>query len=176
MRDIRRAVIWGRDIDKATKCARACSDELGIEVTCGSIAEVMAQSDVVVTTTPSRTPLITADMLRPGMHITSMGSDADYKTELAVDVIPAATCFIADRRAQSIQQGELRRALAEGTVADPEVYSELGEIISGQATGRRSALDITVCDLTGTGIQDTAIATFAWQQAEYKNLGVVFTS
>ena len=63
--------------------------------------------------------------------------------------------------AQSIKQGELRPAIAAGTVTDPERYAELGQIIAGQKPGRASEPDITVCDLTGTGVQDTAIATLA---------------
>lgn len=165
VRGIERAVIWGRDPEKAAQCARDCSEELGIDVTSGSIKDVMEMADIVVTTTPSGTPLITADMLRPGQHVTAVGADADYKTELAPDVIPAATLFVCDRRSQSIQQGELRPAIAAGTVTTPETTPELGEIITGQKTGRQSAQDITICDLTGTGLQDTAIATLAGNRA-----------
>ncbi len=161
VRDIKRAVIWGRDADKAAECARDCADRLNIEVTTGSIPEVMAQADIVVSTTPAGTPLIQADMLRPGQHITAVGADADYKTELATDVIPAATLFVCDRLSQSIKQGELRPALAAGTISNPETYPELGDIIAGLKPGRSTPTDITVCDLTGTGVQDTAIATLA---------------
>ncbi|MCG7627763.1 cyclodeaminase [Epibacterium sp. MM17-32] len=176
VRDIKRAVIWGRNADRAVACARDCAARLGIEVTTGSIAEVMAQADVVVSTTPSTTPLISAAMLRPGQHVTAMGSDADYKSELAPDVIPAATVFVCDRLAQSIAQGELRPALAAGTVTDPQIYPELGQVIAGTRPGRGSDQDITVCDLTGTGVQDTAIATLAGTRAAAVGAGTLITS
>lgn len=165
VRGIERAIIWGRDAEKAEKCARECAAHLGIEVVTGSIADVMAAADIIVTTTPSGTPLISAHMLRPGQHITAMGADADYKTELAPDVIPAATLFVCDRLSQSIKQGELRPAIATGTVTGTESYPELGEIVSGGKPGRQSASDITIADLTGTGVQDTAIATLAGKRA-----------
>lgn len=176
VRDIKRAVIWGRDSEKAAACVRDCADKLGIDVTSGSISDVMAQADIVVSTTPSGEPLITADMLRPGQHVTAMGSDADYKCELAPDVIPAATLFVCDKRAQSVKQGEMRPAIAAGTVTDAEQYPELGQIIAGQKPGRVSAQDITVCDLTGTGVQDTAIATLAGARANATGAGVTITS
>lgn len=171
VRGIERAFIWGRDAEKAEKCARECAAHLGIEVTTGTIADVMGAADIIVTTTPSGTPLISAHMLRPGQHITAMGADADYKTELAPDVIPAATLFVCDRLSQSIKQGELRPAIAAGTVTDAESYPELGAIVSGQKPGRQSASDITIVDLTGTGVQDTAIATLAGERAASAGAG-----
>ncbi|KZL06548.1 cyclodeaminase [Pseudovibrio sp. Ad26] len=176
VRNIERAVIWGRNSEKAAACARECSTQLGIEVIAGSIAEVMAQSDIVVTTTPSKEPLIKADMMRPGQHITAMGSDADYKSELAPCVIPGASVFVCDRLSQSIKQGELRTAIAAGTINSTEMYAELGQVISGQKPGRQSNKDITVCDLTGTGVQDTAIATLAGARAEAVKAGTAINS
>lgn len=166
VRDIERAIIWGRDPDKAAACARDCSRDLDIEVkTAIDIAGATSDADIIVTTTPATEGLIAASMLKPGQHVTAMGSDADYKCELAADVIPAATLFACDRRGQSATRGELRTALAAGTVGDAAAFPELGEIIAGQAAGRTAASDITICDLTGTGVQDTAIATLARRRA-----------
>ncbi|WP_088917430.1 cyclodeaminase [Granulosicoccus antarcticus] len=173
VRHIKSALIWGRDPEKAEACAHDCRARLGIEVSTGSIDEVMEKADIVVSTTPSRTPLISASMLRPGQHVTAMGSDANYKTELETDVIPAATLFVCDRLEQSILQGELRPALAAGSIPEPASYAELGEIVAGLKPGRESPHDITVCDLTGTGVQDTAIATLAWDRASKTDAGVI---
>jgi ectoine utilization protein EutC len=176
VREIRRAVIWGRDGDKTAQCARDCASRLGLEVITGSIGEVMAEADIVVTTTPSTTPLVTADMLRPGQHITAMGSDADYKSELGPDVIPAADLFVCDRVSQSVTRGELRPAMAAGNVTEAHGFPELGEIIAGQKPGRQAASDITICDLTGTGVQDTAIATLAGARAADRGAGATISS
>ena len=172
VRNIEQAVIWGRDPGKAETCAQDCARDLGIQVTTANdIADATRNADIIVTTTPANEGLITATMLHPGQHVTAMGSDADYKCELAADVIPSATLFACDRREQSARQGELRTALASGTVTDSSSYPELGEIIAGQATGRMAQSDITVCDLTGTGVQDTAIATLARQRADAAGAG-----
>ncbi|MEP3046307.1 MAG: cyclodeaminase [Roseibium sp.] len=176
VRGIDRAVIWGRDPEKAAACAQDCAEKLGIKVTTGSISDVMSRADIVVSTTPSRTPIITAEMLRPGQHVTAMGSDADHKTELAVDVIPACSLFVCDRLAQSIKLGELRPALAAGTIYEPVQFPELGQIVAGQKSGRTSADEVTVCDLTGTGVQDTAIATLAGARADAAGAGTIINS
>ncbi|MCR9137938.1 MAG: cyclodeaminase [Alphaproteobacteria bacterium] len=177
VRNIERAVIWGRDDARARKCAEDCASELGIDVTAvATVGDVMATSDIVVTTTPSSEPLIDASQLRPGQHITAMGSDADYKTELAPDVIAAVDRYVCDHYAQCLKQGELRAAVAAGSASPDLDYSEIGAVIEQQDGGRDGSSDITVCDLTGTGVQDTAIAAFARSRALAAGTGTTFTS
>lgn len=177
VRNLERAVVWGRNDLKAEEYAAECSRELGIDIQVArTIDDLMAQSDIVVTTTPSSTPLISASQLRPGQHITAMGTDADYKTELAADVIPAADLYVCDNLSQCRTQGELRPAIAAGLLDGTAVFPELGGVIAGHHIGRQSDQDITICDLTGTGVQDTAIATFARARARDANIGTIFNS
>ena len=106
-----------------------------------------------------------AEWLHPGLHVTAMGSDAPGKQELAPEVMGRADRIVVDRRSQSERLGELRGALVAGTVSADRPIDELGEIVAGLKPGRRSADEITVCDLTGTGAQDTAIAVHATRAA-----------
>ncbi len=131
----------------------------------------MRESDTVVTTTPSRAPLVEADWLHPGLHITAMGSDAEDKNELEPAVLARAGLLVCDRRSQCIVQGELHHAVAEGAVPADVAVTELGEIAGGARPGRESASQITVCDLTGTGVQDTAIALVAGGKALARGFG-----
>lgn len=177
VRDIKKAVIWGRDDQKSELYAKECREALGLDCQVSSTIEgLMGVSDIVVTTTPSQSALVFASQLRPGQHITAMGTDADYKTELAPDVIPAADLYVCDNLAQCRKQGELRPAIAAGLIRGDAVFPELGGIISGQHSGRRTDQSITICDLTGTGVQDTAIATFARERARSADVGSVFNS
>ena len=177
VRPIEKALIWGRDNAKARTLAKDCATGLGIEVTAtDSVSELMAAADIVVTTTPAKSPLIAAAHARPGQHITAMGSDADYKNELAPDLLRRADLYVPDRIAQCLRQGELRTAVAAGFLPGDVEPPELGEIIACKKPGRISASQITVCDLTGTGVQDTAIASFARQRAATENQGTVFSS
>lgn len=117
---------------------------------------------IVVTTTTATEPLLDATVCRPGVHVTAVGSDAEHKQELAVDLIVGADRFVCDSRVQSERLGELR-AVRE---ADRSVeVVELGDIVAGTAPGRRHHDDVTICDLTGTGAQDTAIASLTVTRA-----------
>lgn len=172
VRPAQKALIWGRDKDKAVQVAEEMKTALGINVTaCADPAELVARSQLVVTTTPARQPVLHADWLHPGLHITAMGSDQEDKNELDPAVLARADLVVCDRISQCEKLGELRSALETGTLADVSGVSELGNVISGTAKGRQSEDDITVCDLTGTGVQDTAIATLALGKVKRANAG-----
>ncbi|MFT5218457.1 MAG: ornithine cyclodeaminase [Planctomycetota bacterium] len=175
VRPIQQAVIWARDFAKAEALAQRLSAELGIVVYAEEdISQAVSSADIVVTTTPSASPLIMADWLRPGQHITAMGSDQEHKNELDPACLQRADLYVPDRRTQTEKLGELHHAIASGAVSADAVFPELGEIVEGSAKGRRSAEMLTICDLTGTGVQDTAIATLARQRAQASNAGTEF--
>jgi len=174
VRDLDRALVWARDAARAEAFAASAGAELGLEIAVAPSAEdLVRQSDIVITTTPSTTPLVLADWLQPGQHVTAMGSDAEHKNELAPDVIARAR-YVCDRQSQSAVLGELHHAIAAGVVPADATFPELGQVIARQEPGRTSDRDITVCDLTGTGAQDTAIATLANQRARERGAGTAF--
>lgn len=148
--------LWARDAARAATCA----DDLramGFDVTLKlSPAEVADQARLIVTTTASHKPLLTAADIRPGTHITAMGSDTPEKSELAPDILAAAHAVVADSIPQCLVRGEIFRAIANGAIVEAKVM-ELGQVIAGSAVGRHSATDITVADLTGVAVQDIMI-------------------
>ncbi|TGW04239.1 ornithine cyclodeaminase family protein, partial [Mesorhizobium sp. M2D.F.Ca.ET.145.01.1.1] len=111
-----------------------------------------------------------------GQHITAMGSDAEHKNEIAPAILRMADLYVADSAKQTQRLGELHHAIAAGVMAAGAEVTELGQIIAGEKHGRRSASDITIADLTGTGVQDTAIATLARDRALAANAGTIFES
>ena len=135
----------------------------------------MKASDIVVTTTPSRRPLIDASMLHPGLHVTAMGSDAPEKNELEPECLVRAHLLVADRVSQCEALGELRSAVAAGLIAAGDV-PELGAVVTGRHPGRASAEAVTICDLTGTGAQDTAIASHAVALARRAGAGTTIAA
>jgi ornithine cyclodeaminase len=177
VRPIEQAVIWARDLSKAEVLAKRLTKELDINVAVAQdISNAVTEADIIVTTTPASTPLVMADWLRPGQHITAMGSDQHHKNELQPECLVRANLYVPDRQSQTEKLGELHHAMDNGLIGSKEVFPELGDIVSGRATGRRSADDITICDLTGTGVQDTAIATLALQCAESSGAGTQFNN
>ena len=177
VRSLNRATIWGRNKDKAALLARKLSNELKIEVVAEEDVETaISISDIIITTTPSKTALVMSEWLKPGQHITAMGSDQDDKCELEASCLTRCDSYIPDYQDQTKILGELRPAIAEGLISSDIKFPELGSIVTKQKVGRKSENDITIADLTGTGIQDTAIATFAREKAELTNSGVDFES
>ncbi|UXX81677.1 cyclodeaminase [Roseovarius pelagicus] len=167
------ALVWGRDPAKAEACAREMAETLGVPVRAVTDpADLVAQSQLVITTTPSRTPLITADMLHPCLHITAMGSDAEGKTEVAPKALIAADTYYCDRVSQCRSLGELRGAIEAGLWDRPDP-PELGQVIIGEREGRTEDDEITICDLTGTGAHDTAIATHVMDLLSGGDVGTV---
>ncbi len=140
-------------------CAEMQAD--GYEVSAASSAEdVCAAADVLITTTPSRTPLVRAEWLRPGIHVTAVGSDSPGKQEFDARAFAAADIVSVDRLSQCASFGELAPALQRGLVQEGDAV-QLGRIVAGRAQGRTSDDQITIADLTGVGFQDTAIASAA---------------
>lgn len=171
VRPIEGARVWARRPEQAGVFADDMSDRLGLAVEpAASIEDAVAGADILVTTTPSTEPLVNASMLHPGLHVTAVGSDAETKQEIAADAVAEADKFVCDSVAQSSRLGELRSALAAGY--DVEAAVELGHVIAGDAVGRAAESDITICDLTGTGAQDTAIASLAVELCDRSGAGI----
>lgn len=177
VRPIRQARIWARNPDAAHALAGDLARGLGIAVTAHTDPRAaVAGADVIVTTTPATAPILMADGLEPGQHITAMGSDQHGKGELDPACLIRADIYVPDRLAQTRTMGELQGAIAAGLIAPDAAFPELGDIIAGHAPGRTAPHQITIADLTGTGVQDTAIATHALACATRAGLGIPFES
>ena len=173
VRPIREATLWARDPDKAEGVAAELSASLRLPVSSArDLGSAVSRAEIVVTTTPSAEPLIQPDWLRPGQHITAMGSDQAHKSELHPECLIRTNLYVPDRRSQTETLGELRAAIEAGVINPEASFPELGDIVAGAAKGRTSPDEITIADLTGTGLQDTAIATFARARALVAEVGM----
>jgi ornithine cyclodeaminase len=158
VRDLDTLDVWARRREGAEAYAeRMRATGLAVNVH-DSVNRACQEADIIVTATPSRTPLLHARDLPAGVHVTAMGSDSPEKRELDASVLTRADAFVCDTRAQSEGNGELK-AFEGGEV--PFKVHELGRVIAEGQRLRLTDDTLTVCDLTGTGVQDTAIANFA---------------
>ena len=132
----------------------------------GSVGEAVDGAQVVITCTASTAPLVSLGMLARGAHITAVGSDGIGKQELDPDVLARADVLVVDSLDQCSRLGELQYAPAQASRA-----IELGRICSGAQRGRIDEHQLTVCDLTGVGVQDVAAANVVMQRAG--EMGVV---
>lgn len=172
VRPFGRVLVWARNMERARACADDIASAIGVEATAhDDPARVAAESQLLVTTTPAREPIFKAEWLHPGLHVTAMGSDQAGKNEIDPQALARADLYVCDRVSQCEKLGELRAARAAGLMA--ATPPELGAIINGDAAGRTSGDAVTICDLTGTGAQDTAIATRALKAAREAGAGQV---
>ncbi len=154
----REVVVWGRDPERVAAYAEDMA-AAGFRVeAAGEPADVAAACGLIVATTPSTEPLLHAADIRPGTHITAIGSDTAEKQELAADVLALADVVVADSLEQCRTRGEISRAVAAGAIDEAKAV-ELGALLAGEAVGRISADQVTVFDSTGVAVQDIAIAT-----------------
>jgi len=173
VRDFERLMVYGIVPDQVEQYAAEMASVLGVEVIkAADVETVVRNSDVVVTCTPAKDPYLKAEWLHPGLHITAMGTDSEDKQELYADALGRADLLVCDRKSQSFRLGEFHNGLEAGVISRDDPIIELGELTSGREPGRKSDKEITICDLTGVGVQDTAIALLAYQKAMERNLGL----
>jgi ornithine cyclodeaminase len=167
VRRFRRVVAWGIDPAGLELYCEEMRGAHGLEAIAASSAEdVCRAADILITATPAHAPIVRAEWLRPGMHITAVGSDTPGKQELDAACLARADMVVVDALAQCARFGELSHALAAGLMRETDVWAQLGEVVAGRKTGRTGDDQITICDLTGVGFQDTAIAALAWGSSQ----------
>jgi ectoine utilization protein EutC len=144
----------------------------GLEVRSSTDVEAAVRdADIVVTTTPARSPVLRADWVRPGTHVTAMGSDLPDKNELDPRLLARADKLVVDSLQSALTSGELHHAVRAGLVTPDDVYAELGELTAGRVPGRERDDEVTVADLTGLGVQDVAISALLADRAAALGLG-----
>jgi ornithine cyclodeaminase/alanine dehydrogenase-like protein (mu-crystallin family) len=153
----RDATVWGRNVEHAAACAEEMAT-MGFRTRVEArLEDLCASCSLIVTTTPSRQPLINAAWIKSGTHITAVGADGAGKQELCPGVFAKADIRVVDSLRQCREFGDVSHALTAGTVA-AESLVELGRIIEDPRLGRTGDDQITVADLTGIAVQDIRIA------------------
>lgn len=155
------------DVDPAVAgpFAEAMSRLLGVDVRPAvAVTDVVPRSDICVTCTPSREPILRRADVAPGTFIAAVGADNDDKQELEPALIAAST-VIVDSLEQCAMIGDLHHALAQGLLTTSDVHANLAEVVAGHKPGRRSADEIVIFDSTGVAIEDVAAAAAVYEKA-----------
>ncbi|GMQ81024.1 MAG: ornithine cyclodeaminase family protein [Rhodothermia bacterium] len=169
----RDVLVWGRG-EKQVAEYRGDMVKHGFQIeTTTDIASILRTCNLVVTTTPAKSPLllhsdlrsiIQKSVLQKGLHITAVGSDTAEKQELDASILERADLVVADSISQCLVRGEIHQAIQSGLLSENQLF-ELGHIINGTATGRISDNQITVADLTGVAVQDIKIAEVVYRNS-----------
>ena len=167
---IREVKVWGHKknlIDNFIKNNR----KTGLKFTASQNVEMcVSNSDIVITTTPSRKPLVKLEWLKKGAHINAIGADAKGKEELEPSILKHAKVVI-DSWEQASHSGEINVPLRKGIISKKDIYADIGEIVTDKKNARANENEITVFDSTGLSIQDVAIADLIYKTALKKKLG-----
>lgn len=171
-RDISSASVWSRSPANADNFAREIVDDRGCDAQVSrTVEQAVRDSNLIITTTPSRQPLVSANWVQPGTTVIAVGSDTPDKQELDPNLLARADVIIADRLTQCAEFGEIHHALREGAVTLDDVAGELGDVVVGHIPGRSSDDQLIICDLTGVGVQDAAITSLVLEKARLSGLG-----
>ncbi|MDH3403907.1 MAG: ornithine cyclodeaminase family protein [Acidobacteriota bacterium] len=161
----RDAVVWGRGERQLDGYVAAVAD-LGFRVeTSRDAAATAAAASLIVTTTAAEAPLFPAAAVRPGTHVTAVGSDTAAKQELDPELLARADRVVADSLEQCRERGEIFQARKAGLLEEEKLV-ELGAVVAGAAPGRVRPEDVTVADLTGVAVQDVEIARATFEALE----------
>ncbi len=165
--DCRDVMVWGMNQNEVDEYKRDM-EPLGYRIrTTLNTEDIAAHCNLIVTATPSKSPLLSADTIRKGTHITAMGSDTPEKQELDPKILQKADIVVADSISQCLVRGEIHQALKAG-VLEKERIVELGNVIVHPELRRTSEEQITVADLTGVAVQDIQIAKAVYHALESK--------
>jgi len=166
VRTLTRVTIHDLDAARARGLADRIGDELGLPADVASaIAPTARESDVIITCTTARAPLLFRDFVAPGTFVAAVGADHASKQEIDPILVAAARCFV-DSPEQALASGELHHAVAAGAMAPGAIAGRLDELVTGAVTGRQSADEITLFDSVGIALEDAAAAFAAYERWE----------
>jgi alanine dehydrogenase len=172
VRRVETAFAYDTNGEGALRFSRDLTSDLRMTITpVSDLTAAVRQSDICVTCTTSRQPLLGSDDVSPGTFIAAVGADNPQKQELHPSLM-AASKIVCDILEQCAVMGDLHHALEAGVVTRANVYAELGEVVAGKKPGRESQEEITIFDSTGMALQDVAAAAFLYEKAQRDGSGV----
>ncbi len=168
---IERVLVLGQTAQESETFCRV-NASAGLQFVSCSTAEEASKADILVTTTPARTPVVKSGWVAAGTHINAIGADAPGKQELETALLKRSR-VVVDEWGQSSHAGEINVAVEHAGYSRADIAGQLGEILTGGKTGRTSPQDITIFDSTGLAIQDVAVAQLVYQKAVKNDKGQV---
>lgn len=161
---IEQVKVFDQNWDASLKYVNEMRSKLNINIRPVETIAEATEADIVVTTTPSRKPVVKKQHIKPGTHINAIGADAKGKQELEVDLLTNAKIIVDDIE-QASHSGEINVPFSESVIRTEDVYSTLGEVITNIKKGRENDKEITIFDSTGLAIEDIICAKLVYDKA-----------
>lgn len=153
---------------------RVDAGDIVFEAACGEeeMRRAVADSHMIVTVTPARVPVIKKEWIKPGTHLSCIGSDMSGKEEIEPEIFEKAVIYCDDKE-HCMEVGEMEIPLKKGLITEEDISGEIGNLILGRSAGRTGDDQITIYDATGMALLDIAAAKAAIETAEKMGLGQV---
>ncbi|QIB70059.1 ornithine cyclodeaminase family protein [Aminipila butyrica] len=162
----------------AAACAERLQKDFSLECSQGAflaaedLAAAVGESDIIITITPSRSPVILKEWVKPGTHFSCIGADMEGKEEIDPTLFQGAKIY-ADDVKQCVQVGEMELPIKQGVIREADIAGEIGQVLSGEIPGRCSEEEITIFDATGLALLDLVTGKRAIDLAQAKELGIL---
>ena len=174
VRPFERALVWGRDFEKAKAFCAAEQPHHKFKITAVRTAEEAAvEADVLCTTTAAKEPFFESRWLRPGQHLNVVGSSIPTTSEIDNDTMARCRLFVDFKDSFLALAGDFRRAKEAGVVGDDHIQGSIGDVLLGKIAGRRSDQEITLFKSLGMVSEDLVAADFILAEAERRGVGQV---
>jgi alanine dehydrogenase len=156
--DICNVKVWGLTFAEANKFIKEFKKSKRIKMQAVStVKECVGDADIIVTTTPSRKPIVKLEWIKESVHINAIGADAQGKQELDDRILKKAKIVVDDFK-QASHSGEINVPFSRGRLSKKDIYADIGEIVTGKKKAGIGKKEITVFDSTGLAVQDVAVA------------------
>ena len=171
VRHIEKVMVSSGTIEMAGDFAERIGRSLrGVSMSSATIEDTVRGSDILITVTPSRSPIVIDEWVNNGIHINAVGADAPGKEELDPLILKRSKIIIDDWE-QSSHGGEINVPLEKELLRREQIHGELGDVLTGKIDSRTSDDEITIFDSTGLAIQDVATASIVYGKALEKGIG-----
>ena len=137
----------------------------------GELSQTVNESDIIITITPSRAPVIRKEWVKPGTHFSCIGADMEGKEEIDPELFRNARVF-ADDLDQCVRVGEMELPIKQGVLSKEQVAGEIGQVLANQIPGRTKQEEITIFDATGLALLDLVTGKRAIEEANEKGIGL----
>ena len=167
VRPLRQVRVWSRNSVHADDLVDSvAADHHGIDIRSSpSVADAVAGASLVCTTTASPDPMLTGDLLEPGMHINAVGSSVPFARELDGPAMARAALFVDRRESTRNESGDFLMAKEEGFIEDGHILAEVGEVLTGAHPGRQDGTEITMFKSLGLAVEDIAAGHVVYRNA-----------
>ncbi|NJE25161.1 ornithine cyclodeaminase family protein [Thermococcus sp. MV5] len=176
VRDIKEALVYDLNENRAKTFAEEMSNKLGIEIlTASSPQDVAKNVDILIVATTATRPVISGEWIQNGTHINSIGWMGKNARELDSETVKRSKLVVDSREGVLSESGDILIPIQEGIIDETHVYAELGEIVAGVKAGRKHEKEITLFKSVGLAIEDAITAKLAYEKALKLGVGTEVT-